>query len=104
MNKILNLYSLSLDYPDVSGAEVLELLAIRDQIANLELELSLKEQKILFEADKKLIANASSFYLEISRFINLYEHRKNNNISPQKWWWYLDVLRNIHNYLIPVAA
>jgi hypothetical protein len=104
MNKILNIYSFSLDYPDVSGAELLELLAIRDQIATLESRLSAEEQKILFEADKKLIANAASFYQEISRFINLYEHRKKNNISPQKWWWYLDVLRNIHNYLIPLAA
>ena len=104
MNKVLNIYSFSLDYPDVSGAELLELLVIRDQIATLESGLSAEEQKILFEADKKLIANATSIYQEISRFINLYEHRKRNNISPQKWWWYLDVLRNIHNYLIPVAA
>jgi hypothetical protein len=104
MNKILNIYSFSLDYPDVSVAELLELLAIRDQIATLESRLSAEEQKILVEADKKLIANAASFCQEISRFINLYEYHKKNNISPQKWWWYLDVLRNIHNYLIPVAA
>jgi hypothetical protein len=104
MNKILNIYRLSLDYPDVSGAEILELLAIRDQIATLESALSLEEQKILFEADRKLIANAVVFYQEISHFINFYEHRKSNNISSQKWWWYLDVLGNIHNYLIPIAA
>ncbi len=104
MNKILNIYRLSLDYPDVSGAELLELLAIRDQIATLESALSLEEQKILFEADRKLIANAAVFYQEISHFINFYEHRRKNNISSQKWWWYLDVLGNIHNYLIPIAA
>ncbi|PZO38697.1 MAG: hypothetical protein DCF19_15965 [Pseudanabaena frigida] len=104
MNKLLNIYNLSLDYPDVSGGEQLELLAIRDQIATLESEFSLDAQRILFEADKKLIANAAVFYQEISHFINLSEHRKKNNISSQKWWWYLDVLANLSNYLIPMAA
>jgi hypothetical protein len=103
MNKILNIYRFSLDYPDVSGAELLELLAIRDRIATVESALSLEDQKILFEADKKLIANAVVFCQEISRFINLYDHRKKNNISSQKWWWYLDVLGNIHNYLTDVT-
>ena len=104
MNKLLNIYYISLNYPDVSGAEQLELLEIRDQIATLETEFSLEEQKILIESDKKLIANAAVFYQEISHFINLSEHRKKNNISSQKWWWYLDVLGNISNYLIPLAA
>ncbi len=104
MNKILNIYRFSLDYPDVSGAELLEVLAIRDQIAALESAFSSEEQKVLFEADRKLIANAAVFDQEISHFMNLYEHRKKNNISSKKWWWYLDVLGNIHSYLIPVAA
>lgn len=104
MNKLLNIYCLSLNYLDVSGVEQLELLGIRDQIAALEAGFSLEEQKILIESDKKLIANAAVFYQEISRFINLSEHRKNNNISSQKWWWYLDVLVNISNYLVPIAA
>lgn len=104
MNKLLNIYCMSLDYPDVSGAEQIELLAIRDQIANLETSLSLEERKILFEADRKLITHAALIYQEISNFIDLSEYRNDNNISPQKWWWYLDVLGNISNYLDPVAA
>jgi len=104
MNKLLNTYYLSLDYPNVSGAEQLELLEIRDRIAILESDLSVEEQKTLFEADRKLLTNAVIFHKEISRFINLAEYRKNNNTSPQKWWWYLDVLDNISNYLNPVAA
>jgi len=40
MNKLLNIYRLSLDFLDVSGAEQLELLMIRDQIADLEIELN----------------------------------------------------------------
>ena len=104
MNKLLNIYKLSLDYPDVSGAEQLEVLAIRDRIATLESSLSSEERKVLFEADRKLITNAASLYREISRFIDLSEHRKQNNISSQKWWWYLDVLANLSNYLTPTAA
>lgn len=104
MNKLLNIYNLSLDYPDVSGAEQLEILEIRDQIANFELELSIEERKILFEADKKLIINAASFYQEMSRFINFADYRVKNNILSRQWWWYLDVLGNVSNYLIPVAA
>ena len=104
INKPLNIYCLSLDYPDVSGAEQLELLNLRDQISDLESSFSLEEQKILFEADKKLLSNAATLCKEVSRFINLADYRKNHNISPQKWWWYLDVLGNISNYLHPVAA
>ena len=40
MNKLLNIYRLSLDFLDVSDAEQLELLMIRDQIADLEIELN----------------------------------------------------------------
>ena len=40
MNKLLNIYRLSLDFLEVSGAEQLELLMIRDQIADLEIELN----------------------------------------------------------------
>jgi len=104
MNNLLNIYHLSLGYLDVSGAEQLELLNIRDQISDLESSFSLEEQKILFEADKKLLSNAAILYKEISRFINLADYRKSHNVSPQKWWWYLDVLGNISNYLVPVAA
>ena len=99
MNTLLNTYHLSLDYPNVSGAEHLELLTIRDQIAELEAGLNAEEQRILSEADRKLIINATILYQELSRFINLADYRKNNNISPQKWWWYLDVLSYLPNYL-----
>ena len=74
MNKLLEIYNLSLDHPDVSGAEQLELLMIRDKIANVEAEINPVEQKILSDADKKLIANAKLIYQEISRFINLADY------------------------------
>jgi len=92
MNNLLNFYNISLDYPEVSGAEQLELLMIRDKIAKLETELTTEEKKMLSEADRKLISNATIIHQEVSDFINLSDYRKERAISPQKWWWYLDVL------------
>jgi len=104
MNKLLNIYRLSLDFPDVSGAEQLELLMIRDQIADLKIELNAEEQKILSEADRKLIDSAIKIYQELSHFIDLADYCKNHNILPQKWWWYLDVLVSLPRYSISAAA
>jgi hypothetical protein len=104
MNKLLNIYHLSLDFPDVSGAEQLELLMIRDQIAGLEIELNAEEQSFLSEADRKLINSATKIYQELSHFIDLADYRKNHNILPQKWWWYLDVLVSLPSYSISATA
>lgn len=95
MNNLLKIYNISLDYPEVSGAEQLEILMIRDQIAELETELSAKGRQTLSEADQKLIKNAKKIEQELSQFINLANYRKQEDISPQKWWWYLDVLSHL---------
>lgn len=71
MNNLVNFYNLILDYPEVSGAEQLEVLEIRDQIAELETELS-EEDK----TTQKLMKNVAIIYKEISRFINLADYRK----------------------------
>jgi hypothetical protein len=92
MNPLLKTYDLSLDYPTVSGAEQLELLMIRDQLAAIETELNTEEQKILVSADQKLLLNAAMIYQELSHFINLADYRQTHHILPKKWWWYLDVL------------
>ena len=104
MNQLLNIYHLSLDYPDVSGAEQLELLMIRDQISELEPSLNLEEQNILSEADRKLIRNATIMLQELSHFVNLADYRTEHNISPQKWWWYLDVLSHLPAYATPTVV
>lgn len=104
MNNLLNIYNISLDYPEVSGAEQLELLMIRDQIAELETQLSSTEKQILSEADQKLIKNAKIIEQEISQFINLPNYRKKENILPQKWWWYLDVLIHLPTSFISAFA
>ena len=72
---------------------------IRDKVANVEAEINPVEQKILSDADKKLITNAKLIYQEISRFINLADYRQKHHISSKQWWWYLDVFANLSHYL-----
>ncbi|MFN9176764.1 MAG: hypothetical protein ACK58N_20230 [Synechocystis sp.] len=92
MNELLEIYVASLDYPNVSGAEHLELLNIRDQIEEIVNTLSPREKIKLREADKKMLANMAVIHQEISHFINLSNYRNQHSISPHQWWWYLDVL------------
>lgn len=92
MNPLLKNYCVSVEFPDVSGAEHLELLQIRDRLTEIEPQLTEEEKILLIKADRQLVENANSFYRELSRFINLTEKRKAQCISPQRWWWYLDVL------------
>jgi hypothetical protein len=95
MNKVLQNYSIQVDYPDVSGAEHLEILQIGDRLAELETDLTIEEGVILAKADRQLMMNTSKIYKELSQFIDLPQYRLEQGVSPQKWWWYLDVL----NYL-----
>lgn len=104
MNKLLRTYIDSLDYLEVSGAEHLELLDLRDQIEKIINTFSQFEQKKLQEADKKMLANISIIYQEISHFINLENHRNEQHISPHQWWWYLDVLSFLPNDISHNAA
>lgn len=95
MNQLLQNYSIQVDYPDVSGAEHLEILQIRDRLAELETDLTIEEGVILAKADRKLMMSSSDIYKGLSEFIDLPRYRLEQGISAQKWWWYLDVL----NYL-----
>ncbi|MBF2057314.1 MAG: hypothetical protein IGQ45_08830 [Cyanobacterium sp. T60_A2020_053] len=90
MNQVLNQYKISLEFLDVSGMEYLDLLSIRDELANLT--FTDEEQKMIAELDQILVKNSSLIYQELSRFIDLTKYRPKNQINPQQWWWYLDVL------------
>ena len=54
-----------------------------------------EEQQRLAEADRTLVAQAAAFSQELLRFLDLAEHRLANHIPPERWWWYLDVVRHI---------
>ncbi|MCY7369091.1 MAG: hypothetical protein LH474_13175 [Chamaesiphon sp.] len=97
MNQLLKNYAIQMDYPTVSGAEHLETLEIRDQLSEIESSFSVEDRAFLFAADRKLMANIIAIHQELSRFIDLAKYRSEQHISPQQWWWYLDVLSYLPN-------
>lgn len=98
MNNVLNQYKIAVQFTDVSGAEYLELLSNRDEIAEIESILTEKEQTVLAESDQLLIKNCQLIYQELSRFVDLKKYRHEHQINPKQWWWYLDVLFYLPNF------
>ena len=95
MNQLLAHYCVDVKHPEVSGAEHLEMLKIRDRLVDIEPALTPEEQLRLAEADQALVEQAAIFYEELSRFLNLAEQRQTDGIPPSRWWWYLDVVRYV---------
>lgn len=95
MNALLKRYSVAVTHPDVSGFEHLEMLLIRDRLADQELSLSNQERSSLADADKLLLRNAALFYTELARITSLEEERGQRRPAPDRWWWYLDVLSSL---------
>jgi hypothetical protein len=91
MNTSLQRYIVGTDFPEASGAEHLEMLQIRDRLLE-ELALSHEERNLLAKADRHLIQQASQVLVELSGFVDLAAQRRNQDISAERWWWYLDVL------------
>jgi hypothetical protein len=95
MNPWLDTYLTNVRFPEVSGAEHLELLQARDQLANSDPTLTAEEQNALYDADQSLITHAAAFYTEIARFVDLATYRTEHHIDPTHWWWYLDVIQEL---------
>ena len=71
MNRLLAHYCVDVQHPGVSGAEHLEMLQIRDQLAGLEPTLTAEEKASLDAADRTLAEQAHLFHQELQRFIDL---------------------------------
>jgi len=95
MNKLLEHYLVDVEFPEVSGAEHLEMLQFRDKLFELESTLSDDEIEALATADRRLVEQAAEFYMELSRFINFEQRRLAQNTPVTHWWWYLDVLAQL---------
>lgn len=90
MNQLVEYYCTSVNFLNVSGAEYIELLYIRNAIGLVEQEFTKEQRKALLQADKKLIDNAFRVCEELDRFLDLKEYRKVHSIPKERWWWYLD--------------
>ncbi len=104
MNPFLAHYRVDVQHPEVSGAEHLEMLQLRDQLAGLALTLTPEEQDMLAEADRVLVTQAAAFVQELQRFLNLPAYRHEHAISPARWWWYLDVVCHVPRFASRTAA
>lgn len=95
MNELLKQYLVDVEYPGVSGAEHLQMLQIRDELAEQERAFGPQERKALAAADQRLIEQAVEFYIELARFIDLAQYRQEHQIASDHWWWYLDVVAQL---------
>jgi hypothetical protein len=104
MNRLLAHYRVDVQPPEVSGAEHLQMLQIRDQLAVLEPTLTSEEKAALDAADRVLAEQAHLFHQELQRFVDLAAYRREQGIPPERWWWYLDVVRYVPRRTVVTPA
>jgi hypothetical protein len=90
--ELIATYEVDVQCPDVSGMEHLEMLMTRSEISRNELHLSGEERERILNADKVLLENARQFYESIQAIADLDSWRRDENVPPTHWWWYLDVI------------
>jgi hypothetical protein len=92
MNEYLKRYMIAVEHPEVSAFEHIDMLLVRDHLAEQEPSLNNDEKRRLKAADQTLLENAAAFQAELARITSLESERQRRQPSPQRWWWYLDVL------------
>lgn len=90
MNQYLKHYATAVTQPNVSGFEHLEMLLVRDKLAESEDRLSGDQRKKLRAADHRLLSNAAAFCRELQRITDLSDERERRQPSAKHWWWWLD--------------
>ena len=91
LEQLIFAYEVATEYPDVSGAEHLDMLLIRSDIETDKSELTRKQMKRLTLADNRLMRQARAFHTAIAQMASLPQWRWEENAPPSHWWWYLDV-------------
>jgi hypothetical protein len=109
MSEYLQRYLVAVKYPDVSGFEHLDMLLVRDKLAQVSSQLTSDQQAKLAAADQRLLSQAAAFHAALSQVTNLANERQQRQPPPEHWWWYLDVLaqpppRQRISTTTPVAA
>ena len=95
---------MAVEHPEVSGFEHLNMLMVRDRLAEQELSLTPDETKRLKAADQRLLEQAADFQAELARITTLENERQHRQPPPQRWWWYLDVLTSLPTASAAVPA
>lgn len=85
-------YTVSVQFPAVSGFEILEMLQARSHLAQIENSLSAAERSELESADAIFLAHVDEFCASLAEIADLSELRAQMNTLPSHWWWHLDKL------------
>jgi hypothetical protein len=88
--ELLAYYKTSVDFPQVSGFEVLELLDVRSRLALAESNLSATEKEQLEKADEVFLMHAAEFYEQVAVVADIREMRHRAAVPVSHWWWHLE--------------
>lgn len=103
MDKQLKYYLIAVKHPEVSGFEHLEMLLVRDELAQKAHHLTAEQEAQLAKADQLLLSQAAAFHAALSRITDLSQERHRRPPPVDHWWWYLDVLAQLPAPAPPVA-
>jgi hypothetical protein len=92
-HRLLKQYSEDVGHPEVSGFELLELLSTRSALVQAEPRLSPAQRRRLEAADARLVAAAPIIVARLGEIAPLAKLRRQANVPPSHWWWYLEVLQ-----------
>lgn len=95
IEKLLAGYEADVDFPDVSGMEHVQTLVTRSKLYELARQLNSTQKQRLLTADQKLLKQASLFFSAIQSIADLPKWRQMQGVTPDEWWWYLDVLTKL---------
>jgi len=96
IEKNLSAYEADVDFPDVSGMEHLQMLMTRSDLHRVGHLLTPEQRVRLAAADKVLLQHARLFCQAIQSIADLARWRESEiDITPEHWWWYLDVLAQL---------
>jgi len=85
-------FTVGVQFPSVSGFEILEMLQARSHLAQIESSMSGTERAELESADATFLAHVDEFYASLSEITDLNVLRAQMNALPSHWWWHLDKL------------
>ncbi|MBI3952243.1 MAG: hypothetical protein HY314_17475 [Acidobacteria bacterium] len=92
IQRLLEHYVKGVQFPAVSGFEVLELLDVRSHLAELESQLDMAQRAQLEEADGLFLDHAPTFYESVAAIGDLSDIRCRASVACSHWWWYLERL------------
>ncbi len=92
VQQLLEHYVKAVQFPEVSGFEILELLDVRSTLATREGELDMAQRVQLEDADSVFLRYARTFYESVAVLGDLEDLRRRAGAPCSHWWWYLEKL------------